>query len=208
MSFKVVQHPLLAHKVGRLRDESTSIKVFRELVDEIAMFLIFEATKDLPLTEKTIKTPLEETVVQEIMGKKLVLAPILRAGIGMVDGIRRMIPPARVAHIGIFRDEETLKPHLYFFKIPTELQERHFFLLDPMLATGGSANFAIDKLKERGVKKITFLCIVAAPEGVKAVTKRHPDVDIYAAALDRELNKNGYILPGLGDAGDRIFGTR
>lgn len=208
MAFKTIDHPLIRHKMAILRDVNTSSKKFRELVDEIAMFLAFEATRKLPLEQVDIETPLETTKADMLSGKKLVLVPILRAGLGMLEGMRQMIPGARVGHIGIYRDEETLEPNLYFFKMPALEGGRQFFLLDPMLATGGSAVYAVDKLKEYGAEQISLLCIVAAPGGIRRLEEKHPDVDIFAAALDRQLNDAGYILPGLGDAGDRIFGTK
>lgn len=207
-NFYELYHPLIRHKLSMLRDAKTSKKDFNALVGEISMLLVYEVTKDLPLTLQTIETPLETAEFPVLAGKKPVILAIMRAGIGMVDGFLTLMPSARVAHIGIYRDEKTLEPHLYYFKIPQHSKDRHFFICDPMLATGGSAIAAIDKLKETGVKKITFVCIIAAPEGVEKVFKAHPDVPIYAAHLDRKLNKKGYILPGLGDAGDRMFGTK
>jgi len=208
MPFQEVKHPLIQHKLGLLRKKKTSSASFRQLVNEISMLMAFEATRDLPLREVEIETPLEETTANEIAGKKLVLLPILRAGLGMVDGILDLIPNARVGHIGLYRNEETLEPEFYFFKVPKSTDKRSVFLLDPMLATGGSANYAIEKVKKEGFSNIYFLCLVASPEGVAKVENKHPDVKIFTASLDRELNKNGYILPGLGDAGDRIFGTK
>ena len=207
-SFHEVEHPLLQHKLTLLRDRNTDKKEFKELVDEISTLLVYEVTKDLPLNDKTIETPLETCEMPVLAGKKPVILAILRAGIGMVDGFLDLIPSARVAHIGLYRDEKTLEPHLYYFKIPPHSKNRQFYICDPMLATGGTAVVAIDKLKAAGVKKITFVCILAAPEGVKRVYEAHPDVPVFAAKLDRKLNKKGYILPGLGDAGDRIFGTK
>lgn len=207
-NFNEVRHPLLLHKLSILRSTSTSTKHFKELLNEITMFLVYEATKDLPMTTTTIKTPLETFEAPVLSGKKAVILPILRAGIGMVDGFLSLIPSARVGHIGLFRNEETLEPQFYYFKIPKQSKDRHFFICDPMLATGGSANEAINRLKAEGIKKITFVCIVAAPEGVARLAKNHPDVPIFAANLDRKLNEQGYILPGLGDAGDRLFGTK
>ena len=203
-----VRHPLLLHKLSSLRQTKTSTKEFKELIKEITLFLAYEATKDLPLTTKSIKTPLETFDAPVLDGKKPVILPILRAGLGMVDGFLTLMPSARVGHVGLFRDEKTLKPHCYYFKIPKQNQDRQFFVCDPMLATGGSAVDAIDRLKEAGIKKIMFICIVAAPEGVKNMLKHHPDVPIFTASLDRQLNSHGYILPGLGDAGDRLFGTK
>jgi uracil phosphoribosyltransferase len=204
----VIRHPLVQHKLTVLRDRETSTKTFKELVDEIAMLMAYEATADLPLVDATVETPLERTVGKAVSGKKLTLVPILRAGLGMVEGILRLVPAARVGHIGLYRNHETLEPVDYYFKVPGDAAERDFFVLDPMLATGGSAVSAVTSLKRAGAARIRFLCLVAAPEGVRRLTAAHPDVTIYAAALDRELNPSGYILPGLGDAGDRLFGTR
>lgn len=204
----VVGHPLVQHKLALLRDRETPTKIFKELVDEIAMLMAYEATASLALEPCEVETPLERTTGARMAGKKLVLVPILRAGLGMVEGILRLIPSARVGHIGLYRDHETLKPVDYYFKVPADAASREFFVLDPMLATGGSAVAAIDRLKAAGATRIRFLCLVAAPVGVARLRGAHPDVPIIAAALDRELNTNGYILPGLGDAGDRLFGTR
>jgi len=204
----VVQHPLLQHKLTLLRDKRTATKSFKELLNEITMLLVYEATKDLPIHLKSVETPIETFDAPQLKGKKQVILPILRAGIGMVDGFLKLMPSARVGHIGYYRDETTLQPHFYFFKVPEKATERHFFICDPMLATGGSALAAIDKVKSIGVKKITFVCLVAAPEGVKRVTEAHPDVPIFCASIDRGLNEKGYIVPGLGDAGDRLFGTK
>lgn len=204
----VVQHPLVKHKITMLRDRGTSTKGFKELVDEIAMLMAYEATADLPLSPCVVETPLERAHGWQVAGKKLTLVPILRAGLGMVEGILRLVPSARVGHIGLYRDHDTLEPVDYYFKVPADASERDFFLLDPMLATGGSAVSAIASLKRVGATRIRLLCLVAAPEGVRRVFAAHPDVPIFCAALDRELNENGYILPGLGDAGDRLFGTR
>jgi uracil phosphoribosyltransferase len=204
----VVGHPLIQHKLTLLRDAATPTKIFKELVDELAMLMAYEATKELALQQVQVQTPLEETAGMKVRGKKLTLVPILRAGLGMVEGILRLIPSARVGHIGIYRDHTTLEPVDYYFKIPRDTEERDFFVLDPMLATGGSAVAAVSSLKRSGAQRIRFLCLVAAPEGVTRLEKVHPDVPIYSAALDRELNEHGYILPGLGDAGDRLFGTR
>lgn len=203
-----VYHPLILHKLSQAREFNTSKKEFKELLQEITQLLVYEATKDLPMTTRRIKTPLETIDAPVLKGKKPVVLPILRAGLGMVDGFLSLIPSARVGHIGLFRNEDTLQPQLYYFKIPKDSQERHVFVCDPMLATGGSVSKAIDCLKERGVTNISFLCIVAVPEGAKKLTEAHPDVKIFTAHLDRQLNENGYILPGLGDAGDRLFGTR
>ena len=204
----VMDHPLVAHKLSIMRDKNTSVKDFRELVSEIGMFIAYEATRDLPLTTKTIETPICEADVPCLDGKKLAVVPILRAGLGLVDGVLRMVPSARVGHIGMFRDEETLIPHTYFCKMPKDIAEREVLIVDPMLATGGSAVAAIDEMKKRGCTRIKLLVLVAAPEGVECVLKAHPDVDIYAGAVDKCLNENGYIVPGLGDAGDRLFGTK
>jgi uracil phosphoribosyltransferase len=204
----VVQHPLVRHKLSVLRDKETSKKKFKELVDEIAMLMAYEVTKDLPLAPVEIETPLETTTEMKLSGKKLTVVPILRAGLGMVDGVVRLIPSARVGHIGLFRDHDTLQPVDYYFKIPPEPEARDFILLDPMLATGGSASAATTSLKRSGATRVRFVCLVAAPEGVQRMLDDHPDVHVYTASLDRELNDLGYILPGLGDAGDRLFGTK
>jgi len=204
----VLGHPLIRHKLALLRDRATSVKDFRELVGEIGMLMAYEVTKDLPTEPVTLETPLESMTGERVAGKKLTLVPVLRAGLGMVDGILQLIPSARVGHIGLYRDHETLQPVSYYFKAPSGRDQRDFFVLDPMLATGGSAADACGKLKEAGARSIRFLCIVAAPEGVERMLVTHPDVPVYAAALDRQLNEHGYILPGLGDAGDRLFGTR
>jgi uracil phosphoribosyltransferase len=204
----VVTHPLVRHKLSVLREKETSKKKFKELVDEIAMLMAYEVTKDLPLQPVEIETPLETTTEQMLSGKKLTVVPILRAGLGMVDGVMRLIPSARVGHIGLFRDHDTLQPVDYYFKIPPEPEARDFILLDPMLATGGSASAATSSLKRSGATRVRFVCLVAAPEGVQRMLDDHPDVHVYAASLDRELNELGYILPGLGDAGDRLFGTK
>lgn len=204
----VVQHPLVRHKLSVLRDKETSKKKFKELVDEIAMLMAYEVTKDLPLAPVQIETPLETTTEMKLSGKKLTVVPILRAGLGMVDGVVRLIPSARVGHIGLFRDHDTLQPVDYYFKIPPEPEARDFILLDPMLATGGSASAATSSLKRSGATRVRFVCLVAAPEGVQRMLEDHPDVHVFTASLDRELNELGYILPGLGDAGDRLFGTK
>ncbi len=204
----VVDHPLIAHKLGFLRDERTDTKRFRELVGEISTLLCYEATREMALEEVTIRTPLEETVAHTIKGKKVAVVPILRAGLGMVEGITDLLPAARVGFVGIYRDHDTLEPVQYYAKVPAKLGERLVLILDPMLATGGSASHAITLMKERGATDIKLLSIVAAPEGIAAVHRTHPDVSIVVAAVDRELSKQGYILPGLGDAGDRLFGTR
>lgn len=205
---KVMEHPLIRHKIGILRNEETSSKEFRELIGEVAMLMCFEATRELKLVKKTIRTPICETEVEELAGKKLAVVPILRAGLGMVEGMLAMIPAAKVGHIGLYRDPETLEPVEYYCKLPADSSERDIFVVDPMLATGGSAEAAIQMLKNKGVKNIRFMCIIAAPEGVKRMQEAHPDVDLYIGALDDHLNDHGYIVPGLGDAGDRIFGTK
>jgi len=204
----VLAHPLVQHKLTLLRDRRTSTRDFKLLASEIAMLMAYEATKDLPLEPIEIETPLERTTGVQVAGKKLTLVPILRAGLGMVEGIAQLIPSARIGHIGLYRDHDTLQPVDYYFKIPAGEQSRDFFVLDPMLATGGSAVAAVGALKKAGATKIRFLCLVAAPAGVQAMLDAHPDVPVFTAALDRELNDKGYILPGLGDAGDRLFGTR
>ncbi len=206
--FQVVEHPLIQHKLSILRRKEASTKEFRELVDEIGMLMAYEVSRDLPLEDVEIETPVQKTTVKQIAGKKLAIVPILRAGIGMVDGILKLIPAARVGHIGMYRDEETLKPVEYLVKLPADIADRQIFLVDPMLATGGSAILAVDSLKKRGAANIKFVCLVAAPEGVKKLQDAHPDIDIYTASLDEKLNENGYIVPGLGDAGDRLFGTK
>jgi uracil phosphoribosyltransferase len=204
----VIDHPLIRHKVRLLRDATTPKKLFRELVDEIAMLMAYEVTRDLEEEEVTVETPLERTTGHRIAGKKLVIVPVLRAGLGMVEGILRLIPSARVGHVGMKRDEESLEPVEYYFNVPAEPDARRLVIVDPMLATGGSASAAISGLKQRGARRITFMCIVAAPDGVRALGEAHPDVPVFAAVLDRELDGSGYILPGLGDAGDRLFGTK
>jgi uracil phosphoribosyltransferase len=204
----VLDHPLIRHKLGLLRDRRTTTRDFKQLVSEIAMLMAYEVTKDLPLEPVDIDTPLERMRGERVAGKKLVLVPILRAGLGMVEGIAQLIPSARVGHIGIYREHDTLKPVEYYFKIPRDGTARDFFILDPMLATGGSAVDAVTTLKRAGAQRVRFLCLVACPEGVQRMLAAHPDVLVYTAALDRQLNDKGYILPGLGDAGDRLFGTR
>lgn len=207
-TLSLVRHPLVQHKLTMLRDRETATKTFKELVDEIAMLMAYEATSDLSVESVDVETPLEHTTGWRVSGKKLTLVPILRAGLGMVEGILRLVPAARVGHIGLYRDHDTLQPVDYYFKVPGDAAERDFFVLDPMLATGGSAAAAVASLKRAGATRIRFLCLVAAPEGVRRLAAAHPDVPIYCASLDRELNELGYILPGLGDAGDRLFGTR
>ena len=204
----VMDHPLIQHKIGIIRRTDTGSKDFRTLIGEIAMLECYEATRDLPLADVEITTPICKTTVKELKGKKLAVVPILRAGLGMVDGVLAMIPAAKVGHIGLYRDEETLEPVEYFCKLPQDCANREVFVVDPMLATGGSAIAAIQMLKDKGVKSIHFMCVIAAPEGVKKMQEAHPDVDIIIGALDDHLNENGYIVPGLGDAGDRIFGTK
>ena len=204
----IMDHPLVAHKLTIMRDKDTSVKDFRELVSEIGMLITYEATRDLPLTTKEIETPLCKAQMPTLAGKKFAVVPILRAGLGLVDGVLRMVPSARVGHIGMYRDEETLEPHVYFCKMPKDVAERDILIVDPMLTTGGSADAAISEMKKRGCKHIKLMVLVAAPEGIQCIQQKHPDVDIYAGALDDHLNEHGYIVPGLGDAGDRIFGTK
>ena len=204
----VVDHPLVAHKLTIMRDKNTSVKEFRDLVSEIGMLITYEATRDLPLTTKHIETPICEMDAPTLAGKKIAVLPILRAGLGLVEGVLRMVPSARVAHIGMYRDEETLEPHTYFCKTPKDIAEREVLIVDPMLATGGSAVAAIDEMKKRGCTNIKLMVLVAVPEGIERVQSAHPDVDIYCGAVDSHLNEHGYIVPGLGDAGDRIFGTK
>lgn len=204
----VMDHPLIQHKVGIIRKEEVGSKDFRQMISEIAMLMCYESTRNLKLQDVKIKTPICETTVKELAGKKLAVVPILRAGLGMVEGMLAMIPAAKVGHIGLYRDPETLEPVEYYCKLPSDCNEREVYVVDPMLATGGSCVAAIQMLKEKGVKNIHFMCIIASPEGVERLQKEHPDVDIYIAALDEKLNDHGYIVPGLGDAGDRIFGTK
>ena len=204
----VPDHPLSQHKLAPLRSEKTTTKEFRELVTEIAMLMCYEVTRDLPLKEVEVRTPVAVAKCRVISGRKLSFVPILRAGLGMVDGMLSMVPNAKVGHIGLYRDPETLKPVEYYCKLPNDIDERDVFVLDPMFATGGSAVDAISQIKQRHPRKISFVCIIAAPEGIKALQEAHPDVDIYCAGLDDHLNDHGYIVPGLGDAGDRIFGTK
>jgi uracil phosphoribosyltransferase len=207
-NLSVLDHPLIQHKLTLLRDRTTSTRDFKNLVSEIAMLMAFEVTKDLPTEPVDIDTPLERMTGRRVSDKKLTLVPILRAGLGMVDGISQLIPTARVGHIGMARDENSLEPTRYYAKLPSEEGDRDYFVLDPMLATGGSGTAAVTTLKTAGARRIRFLCIVAAPQGVRRMLDGHPDVRVFAAALDRELNAQGFILPGLGDAGDRLFGTR
>jgi len=204
----IMDHPLIQHKIGIMRDKNTSTKEFRALVAEIAMLIYYEASRNLPLADKEIETPLVKTTVKEIAGKKLCVVPILRAGLHMADGILNLTPNAKVGHIGLYRNEETLEPVEYFCKLPSDAADREIFVVDPMLATGGSAIAAIQLLKNRGIKKIRFLCLIAAPEGIEKLQEAHPDVNIFVGAKDERLNEKGYILPGLGDAGDRIYGTK
>ncbi len=204
----VLDHPLIQHKVGVIRRKEVGSRDFRAIISEIAMLMCYEAARDLKLEDVEIETPICPAVVKELAGKKLAVVPILRAGLGMVDGILAMIPAAKVGHIGLYRDPETLKPVEYYCKLPSDCHEREIFVVDPMLATGGSASAAIQMLKDKGCRNIRFMCIIAAPEGVAKMQKDHPDIDIYIAALDEKLNDHGYIVPGLGDAGDRIFGTK
>ena len=207
-NFHLVDHPLIQHKLTIMRDKNTSSKDFRELLDEISMLMGYELTRNLPLENVTIETPIQKATFKRISGKKLAIVPILRAGLGMVDGLLRLVPVARVGHIGLYRDPETHLPVEYYCKMPPDIEERFVIIVDPMLATGGSASDAITMVKAKGAKNIALMCLVAAPEGVKKVTEDHPDVQVYSAALDERLNDHAYIVPGLGDAGDRIFGTK
>ena len=204
----VMDHPLIEHKISYIRSKDIGTKEFREVIGEIAQLMCYEATRDLKMKEVEIETPVARTTGRVLDGKKLAIVPILRAGIGMVDGMLSLIPAAKVGHIGLYRDPETLEPVEYYCKLPSECEERQVFVVDPMLATGGSSVAAVSMLKEKGVKNIRFLCIIAAPEGVERMREEHPDVDLYIGALDERLNDHGYIVPGLGDAGDRIFGTK
>ena len=203
-----IAHPLILHKLALIRDKNTGSKDFRQLVEEVAMLMAYEVTRDLQLEEVEIETPICRTKCKMLAGKKVAIVPILRAGLGMVDGMLQLIPAAKVGHIGLYRDEKTLKPVEYFCKLPQDIEEREVIITDPMLATGGSAVDAISLLKKKGAKYIRLTCLIAAPEGIKAVMNTHPDVDIYVASIDEKLNENGYIVPGLGDAGDRLFGTK
>ena len=207
-SVHIMDHPLIKHKIGIMRCKETSTKEFRDLVSEVAMLICYEATRNLPLKDVEVETPMTKTVTKEIKGKKLCIVPILRAGLHMADGILNLIPNAKVGHIGLYRDEKTLKPVEYYYKLPKGAEKREIYVVDPMLATGGSAIVAIDMLKKRGISKIHFLCIIAAPEGVEALQEAHPDINVYIGDLDEKLNEDGYIIPGLGDAGDRIYGTK
>lgn len=204
----VFDHPLIQHKVALMRKTETSVKDFRELAKEIAMLMGFEATRNLPLEEVEIETPMQRTKVNMLKGEDLAIVPILRAGLGFVDGMLALVPNAKVGHVGLYRDPKTHEPVEYYCKLPKDIEKRQIFVVDPMLATGGSAVAAIDFIKQRGGKDITFMCLIAAPEGIEALQKAHPDVDIYIAAKDECLNENAYILPGLGDAGDRLYGTK
>ena len=204
----VIDHPMIQHKLTILRDKNTGSKEFRELVKEIGMLMVYETTRDLPMLEIEIDTPIQKTKSKILSGKKMAIVPILRAGLGMVEGILELVPAAKVGHIGLYRDPETLKPIEYYCKLPSDVEERDFFLVDPMLATGGSADAAIRLLKEKGVKSIKLVCLIGCPEGIKKVQDNHDDVDIYLAAIDTGLNEHGYIMPGMGDVGDRIFGTK
>ena len=204
----IMDHPLIQHKISMLRNKNTGTNEFRKLIEEIAVLMGYEALRDLPLEDVEIETPIEKCKSPMIAGKKLAVVPVLRAGLGMVNGITTLVPSAEIGHIGLYRDPETHEPHEYYCKLPADSSERDIFVVDPMLATGGSAEAAITMLKQKGVKNIRFMCIIAAPEGVKKLQEVHPDVDIYIGALDDHLNDHGYIVPGLGDAGDRIFGTK
>ncbi|HHH7135362.1 TPA: uracil phosphoribosyltransferase [Listeria innocua] len=204
----VINHPLVQHKLTIIRDKNTGTKAFRELVDEVATLMAYEITRDMELEDIQVETPLQTTTAKTLTGKKLGVVPILRAGLGMQDGILKLIPAAKVGHVGLYRDHDTLEPVEYFVKLPSDVEERLFIVVDPMLATGGSAIMAIDCLKKRGARNMKFMCLVAAPEGVKSLQEAHPDVEIYVAGLDEKLDENGYIRPGLGDAGDRLFGTK
>lgn len=204
----IMEHPLIQHKIGYIRKKETGTKDFRQTISEIAMLICYEATRDLKLSDVEIETPICKTIAKELKGKKMAIVPILRAGLGMVDGVLQLIPAAKVGHIGLYRDPETLNPVEYYCKLPADCAEREVFVVDPMLATGGSSVAAIQMLKEKGCKNIHFMCIIAAPEGVEKMKAAHPDVDMYIGAMDEKLNDHGYIVPGLGDAGDRIFGTK
>ena len=204
----VIDHPLIKHKVAIMRNKNTGTKEFKEVAKEIAMLMCYEATRDLSVKDVEVETPITTTTCQMLSGRKLAVVPILRAGLGMVDGMLALIPSAKTGHIGLYRNEETLEPVEYYCKMPSDISERDVFVVDPMLATGGSAVDAIKLIKARGAKNIKFMCLIAAPEGLKKLTEVHPDVDVYCAALDSHLNEHGYIVPGLGDAGDRIFGTK
>lgn len=206
--FEVLDHPLIQHKLTIIREKNCGTKVFREMVNEISTLMAYEVSRDMPLKDIEIETPIAKSTQKTLAGKKVAIVPILRAGLGMVDGFLNMIPAAKVGHVGMYRDEKTLKPVEYFVKLPSDISQRQLFVVDPMLATGGSAIMAMDMLKKRGASNIKFMCLVAAPEGVKALRDAHPYIDVYTAALDDHLNEDGYIVPGLGDAGDRLFGTK
>lgn len=208
MQVNIMSHPLIQHKVTLMRDKNTGSRDFRKLLEEISMLMGYEITRDLPLEDRVVETPLVTTTGKQIAGKKLGIIPVLRAGLGMVEGLLSLMPSAKVGHIGLYRDPETLQPVEYYCKLPSDVEERDFIVTDPMLATGGSAVAAIQLLKDKGAKNIRLMCLVAAPEGVKMVNEMHPDVEIFVGAMDDALNDHGYILPGLGDAGDRIFGTK
>lgn len=208
MAIIEVKHPLIEHKITNIRDIHTDTKSFKENIAEISALILYEASKNLELQEVEVETPLTKTRGYKLSDSSLAVVPILRAGLGMVDGVINLIPNARIGHIGVYRDEKSLKPNHYYCKLPEDIAKRSVFLVDPMLATGGSALYAVDYLKSQGVKKITFLCILAAPEGIRALTNAHPDVDVFIAKIDERLTENGYIFPGLGDAGDRVFGTK
>ncbi|MDN6356042.1 MAG: uracil phosphoribosyltransferase [Lactiplantibacillus plantarum] len=206
--FEVLDHPLIQHKLTIIREKNCGTKVFREMVNEISTLMAYEVSRDMPLKDIEIETPIAKSTQKTLAGKKVAIVPILRAGLGMVDGFLNMIPAAKVGHVGMYRDEKTLKPVEYFVKLPSDISQRQLFVVDPMLATVGSAILARDLFKKRGASNIKFMCLVAAPEGVKALRDAHPDIDVYTAALDDHLNEDGYIVPGLGDAGDRLFGTK
>ncbi|MHC9532934.1 uracil phosphoribosyltransferase [Dellaglioa sp. BT-FLS60] len=206
--FQVMDHPLIQHKLTIIRDKNCGTKEFREVVNEIAELMVYDVSRDFALEDVTVETPMGKTTQKTLAGKKIAVIPILRAGLGMVDGILELLPAAKVGHIGMYRDETTFQPTEYFVKMPEDIASRDLLVVDPMLATGGSAIMAVDALKKRGAKAIKFVCLVAAPEGVEALREKHPDIDIYTAALDDHLNEDGYIVPGLGDAGDRLFGTK
>ena len=206
--FEVLDHPLIQHKLTIIREKNCGTKVFREMVNEISTLMAYEVSRDMPLKDIEIETPIAKSTQKTLAGKKVAIVPILRAGLGMVDGFLNMIPAAKVGHVGMYRDEKTMKPVEYFVKLPRDISQRQLFVVDPMLATGGSAIMAMDMLKKRGASNIKFMCLVAAPEGVQALRDAHPDIDVYTAALDDHLNEDGYIVPGLGDAGDRLFGTK
>lgn len=208
MNAHILDHPLIQHKISLMRDKNTGSKEFRELVSEVATLMCYEATRDLPLAEVEIETPVAVAKTKVISGRKLAFVPILRAGLGMVDGVLNLVPAAKIGHIGMYRDPQTLKPVEYYCKLPVDIAQREVIVIDPMLATGGSAIDALSLLKEKGVAQLKFMCIIAAPEGLNALTEAHPDVDIYCGVLDERLNEHGYIVPGLGDAGDRILGTK